>query len=283
MASFTNYATLSYNGGTANSNTVTGEILETLSAVKTAITGDYTSNSEIAYALSLVNSGTAAITGIEITDDLGGYTFGENTVYPLSYKDGSLRLYINGVLQPTPTVTAGPPLAVTGISIPAGGNAMVLYETSVTGFAPLGATDSINNTASVTGTGITSAITAEAQVAPANRAALGINKSICPSTVTENGRLTYTFTIENYGNTQTDNTTNAVLTDTFDPILKSLSVSFNGEVWTEGVNYTYDETTGVFTTIAGQIGVPAAEYTRRADGTWSITPGTSEIVVTGTV
>ena len=28
MASFTNFATLSYNGGTTNSNTVTGELLE---------------------------------------------------------------------------------------------------------------------------------------------------------------------------------------------------------------------------------------------------------------
>ena len=34
MAIFTNYATLSYNGGTINSNTVTGELLETISATK---------------------------------------------------------------------------------------------------------------------------------------------------------------------------------------------------------------------------------------------------------
>ena len=40
MATFTNFATLSYNGGTTNSNTVTGEILETLSAVKTAVLDD---------------------------------------------------------------------------------------------------------------------------------------------------------------------------------------------------------------------------------------------------
>ena len=36
MASFTNFATLIYNGGTSNSNTVTGELLETLTLTKTA-------------------------------------------------------------------------------------------------------------------------------------------------------------------------------------------------------------------------------------------------------
>ena len=34
MASFTNFATLSYNGGTTNSNTVTGELLEVLTVTK---------------------------------------------------------------------------------------------------------------------------------------------------------------------------------------------------------------------------------------------------------
>lgn len=37
MATFTNFATLSYNGGTTTSNVVTGELLETLSATKIAV------------------------------------------------------------------------------------------------------------------------------------------------------------------------------------------------------------------------------------------------------
>lgn len=41
MASFTNFATLSYNGGTTNSNTVTGELLETLTVTKTAVVKNY--------------------------------------------------------------------------------------------------------------------------------------------------------------------------------------------------------------------------------------------------
>lgn len=37
MAIFTNYATLYYDGGAAVSNTVTGEVLDTLSTTKTAV------------------------------------------------------------------------------------------------------------------------------------------------------------------------------------------------------------------------------------------------------
>ena len=41
MATFTNRATLTFNGGSTNSNTVTGELLEVLSATKTALSGTY--------------------------------------------------------------------------------------------------------------------------------------------------------------------------------------------------------------------------------------------------
>lgn len=36
MATFTNQATLTYNGGTVNSNIVTGELVQVLTASKTA-------------------------------------------------------------------------------------------------------------------------------------------------------------------------------------------------------------------------------------------------------
>ena len=107
MAIFTNFATLSYNGGTTNSNTVTGELLETLTAAKTAVLADYTAKDDVTYVITLVNSGTTALNGLTVTDDLGGYTFGQTTVYPLAYSAGSARYYVNGVLQPAPAVTEG--------------------------------------------------------------------------------------------------------------------------------------------------------------------------------
>lgn len=283
MASFTNFATLSYNGGTTNSNTVTGELLETLTAAKTAVTPAYTAGENVTYAVSLVNTGTAPLTGITVSDDLGGYAVSANTVYPLAYVNGSVKYYVNGVLQAAPTVTAGPPLTVTGLSIPAGGNAMLLYETRVTNVAPLSSGDSITNTATVTGGGLTAPITAQATVETANAADLGITKSLSPTTVTENGQITYTFVISNSGNTEAAAADNVVVTDTFNPILRDIAVTYNGTAWTEGTNYTYNAATGVFATLPGQITVPAASYSQNADGTFTVTPGTATLAITGTV
>ena len=47
-----------------------------------------------------------------------------------------------------------------------------------------------------------------------------------------------------------------MITDTFDPVLSNISVTFNDTAWKETTNYTYDETTGLFATLAGEITVP---------------------------
>lgn len=283
MAIFTNFATLSYNGGTTDSNTVTGELLEVLSATKTAVTDDYTQKDKVTYVISIVNSGSAAFTPLTVTDDLGGYAFNGTTVYPLSYTEGSLRYYVNGVLQTAPTVTSGPPLTIGGITVPAGGNALLIYEASVTSYAPLGTEATVANTATVTGVGLTAPLTVTATIGMEQRADLSIGKSLCPSTVTENGQLTYTFVIENTGSLAADASEAIVLTDTFDPKLSGIAVTLNGTAWTQGTQYTYNETTGVFTTVAGQITVLAATYTQNTDGTWRTVPGTAVLTVTGTV
>lgn len=283
MARFTNFATLSYSGGTTDSNTVTGELLETLSITKTAVTADYAAGDTVTYVLSLINSGTTAFTGLTITDDLGGYELDTDLLYPLSYKDGSLQYYINGVLQTAPAVTAGPPMTISGISVPAGGNVQLIYETTVTAYAPLGLEAAVTNTVTLTGDGISAPLTAEETINMEARADLNISKALCPATVTENGQLTYTFVIENTGSVAAAAGDEVVLTDTFSPILDPITVTFNGTAWTEGTNYTYDPTTGVFTTLAGEITVPAASYTQNTNGAWVTTPGTSTLVITGTV
>jgi uncharacterized repeat protein (TIGR01451 family) len=113
---------------------------------------------------------------------------------------------------------------------------------------------------------------------------LSISKAICPATVADNGQLTYTFVIENSGTEPADATDNAVVTDTFDPILDPISVTYNGTLWTEGVNYTYDASTGQFATLPGQITVPAATVTQdAATGAFITTPGIAVLTVTGTV
>ena len=284
MAQFTNQAQLSYNNATINSNVAVGEVLEVLSATKTAVTETYTAGDTVTYVVSAVNAGTTPVSGITVNDNLGAYQFGETTLYPLTYVEGSVRLYINGVLQAAPTVEAGPPLVVSGITIPAGGNMVLIYETEVNTFAPLGDGGSIVNTATITGSGISNPIVVTETVTPIAEPTLTITKSISPVPVAENGTVTYTFVIRNNGNAPADAAANVTLTDTFDPILTDLTVLLNGVALSEGSGYTYAVTDGEFATVPGVITVPAATYTQDpASGVWSVTPGVTTLTVSGTI
>jgi len=283
MATFTNQATLRYNGNVVNSNITTGELVEVLSATKTAVIDDYAQGSDVTYVIQIVNSGNIAFTGLTITDNLGEYTFGTGTLVPLDYVEGSTQYYVNGVLQAAPTVTAGPPLVIGGVNVPANGVVTVIYVARTNQYAPLGIEDTVVNTAVIDGGGITP-ITVTETIMPESGARLSITKSICPATVTENGTLTYTFTILNTGNAPAEVEDDVTVIDTFNPILTNLVVSLNGTTWTSPANYTYDETTGVFTTGPGQIVVPAATYTQDEEtGEWIIDPGVVVITVTGTI
>lgn len=283
MPAFTNMATLTYNGNTVNSNVVTGQILEALTAVKTAVLPEYSVGEDVTYVVSIVNSGTTAYENLTITDDLGAYTVEGQTRYPMTYTAGSIRYYVNGILQAAPTVTAGPPLAITGITVPAGGDAIVIYEALPNAYAPGAVGSTIVNTATITGGGLSAPLTAQETVTVAQVADPVITKALDPMVVPENGQLTYTFTIRNYGNTPLVSTDDVILSDAFDPILENITVNFNGTAWTLGTNYSYDPTTGAFATLPGQITVPAATYTQNVDGTWAVTPGTATLTVTGTI
>jgi uncharacterized repeat protein (TIGR01451 family) len=284
MATFYNHATLSYNGHVTNSNEVSGELLDVLSATKTAIMDDYIADDDITFVIGIVNTSATAFTNLTITDNLGAYPFGVGSLVPLTYVAGSIHLYVNGALQASPTVAAGPPLVITGINVPANGNVTIIYEVNANQYAPLDVGDTITNTAVITGGGLSSPITVTKIISAENIAILSITKSLSPATVVENGQITYTFTIQNTGNTAAIATDNVILTDTFDPILDPITVTFNGATWADPANYSYDEATGEFATLAGQITVPAATYTQDPDhGNWIVTPGVSTLTVTGTV
>ena len=284
MAQFTNQAQLSYNNATVNSNVAVGEILEVLSANKIAVTDTYTQGGDVTYVISAVNSGATPIVGLSVTDNLGAYPFGETTLYPLTYKDGSVRLYVNGVLQATPTVVAGPPLVFSNITIPANSNMVLVYEANINSYAPLGEEDSIVNTATITGGGLSAPVVVSETITPMAEPMLSITKCISPVPVTENGVVTYTFQILNNGNTPADAAANVTLTDTFLPVLAGLTVLLDGVALTEGTGYTYAITEGDFATVPGVITVPAATYTQDpVSGVWSVTPGVTTLTVSGTI
>lgn len=283
MAFFTNQAQLRYGNEITNSNITVGEIQEVLTVTKTAVKETYRQGGTVTYIISIVNAGTAEYTGLTLSDDLGTYAFGTTTLTPLDYSAGTIRYYQNGVLQTAPTVEAGPPLTITGVNVPAGGNATIVYETRLNAYAPLQLEAEITNVVTVSGTCV-SGITASETVSAVAEPVLSITKSVSPVPVTECGRLTYTFVIQNTGNVPADSKTEVSVTDTFDPVLRNLTVTFNGTAWTAPTNYTYDETTGMFTTVLGEVTVPAATYTQNSEtGEWSTNPGVSTLIVTGTI
>ena len=284
MAVFTNQATLTYNGVSTNSNIAYGEILDVLSVTKTAVETGYSQGDTVTYTVSLRNTGGNALTNLTINDDLGAYTYEGNTVYPLTYVNGTALYFVNGVLQPAPAVTAGPPLSITGISVPANGDVVIVYQTIANGFANPEAGGNVVNTVTVSGDGLSAPVTATATIDAETAANLSISKSITPSQVVDNDRVTYTFVVQNSGNEAVLATDDAIISDLFNPILTALAVTFDGVTWTEGTEYTYNATTGQFTTVAGNITVPAATYTRDAvTGEYILTPGIATLVVTGTV
>ena len=283
MATFTNRATLSYNGRTVDSNTVTGTFLQTLSITKTALSDTYAAGDTVTYVVTLVNAGTTPLTGLSLTDNLGAFEFDGNTLYPLAPVEGAVLYYVDGVLQPALTPAQTQPLVLQGITVPAGGDTVIVYETEITDAAPLGADGEITNTATVSGGGLLEPLSDSATVTTADTPLLTITKSLSPVAVPENGTLTYTFVIQNFGNTAAVATDDVVVTDTFDPILENITVTLDGAVLAPGTGYTYDEATGAFSSAPSVITVPAATFTRNADGTVAVTPGETVLSVTGTI
>ncbi len=280
---FYNQATLTYNGNTIISNKTSGEIVNALSAAKTAVTSEYSLGDDITYIISIVNSGYTPFTNLTLTDNLGVYSFNSGELIPLTYVNNSVKYFVNGVLQEAPTVTNNQNLTISGINVPEQGSAMIIYTVTANNYAPLDVDGSITNAATISGDGIANNIVVQSTVETSDNSVLDISKSVCPEVVSENGQITYTFVIQNTGNTEASAADLVVLEDTFTPILKNISVTFNDTPWSLLTNYTYNTVTGEFKTVAGQITVPKATYSQEESGVWTVEPGTSILKITGNV
>ena len=103
-------------------------------------------------------------------------------------------------------------------------------------------------------------------------------------TEAETPTTAYTFTYGTFGlaqNVKIGSRTLASYTYTNDRNFYLSALDYgNGH----GVQYTYDESTGLFQTVAGVITVPAATYEQDIiTGKWNIIPGVTILTVTGTV
>lgn len=280
---FTNQAVLSYNGNTVQSNVAVGAVEGVLSIDKQSLSAEYAAGDTMTYIVSIVNNGSAPVTALTLTDDLGAYPFGTGTVQPMDYVAGSVQYYQNGVLQPAPAVDTTTGLVITGVSVPQSGSVIIIYSAALNEFAPLAAESVITNNVGLTGDDVCS-VTAAETVTSATGPVLSMMKSVTPVPVAENGALTYTFMLENTGNTALTEADAAIISDTFSPVLNDLQASFNGTPLVSGTDYTYNATTGVFSTAAGVIRIPAASFTQNEiTGAWNVVPGTAVLTLTGTV
>lgn len=279
---FTNQATLSYNGATVRSNVTVGVLEGTLSVTKTAVQSAYTVGDVITYVIAITNSGDAPVVGLTVTDDLGAYPFGADTLQPLTYVDGTVQYYADGVLQPAPAVTTTDGLTIADVTVPAQGSTTLVYAAKVNAFAPLAAGSAITNTVAVSGADV-STVEAQETVPVNDSAQLSMLKTVSPVPVSENGRLTYTFQLQNNGTVAVIGADDAIVSDVFDPVLSDVSVWLDGTLLAPA-DYTYDEITGTFATTAGVIAVPAAVSTQDpVTGEWTTVPGSTTLTVAGNV
>lgn len=290
MATFYNQATLSYNGITKVSNLASGTLNELLTVSKNALEGSYSPGSDVTYSIGIVNTGTVPIENITVTDDLGLYTVGTSTFTPLTFLNGTAQFYINGVLSTTPTVSVGPPLAFNNLTIPAGGNAVIVYEAEANQFAPPNADGSITNTVALISQDLPAAIETTETITPSADPVLSVTKTITPENVNEGDTVTYTITVVNTANTPAEAGDNVLITDNLNPVLTGVTATFNGTLLRTAPDtnpqYTYNETTGVFAIVnnSGTVTVPAATYTQDpVTGAWLVNPGVSTLVITGTL
>ena len=285
MATFYNQATLSFGGNVVNSNITEAELLSGLEITKTPITETYTAGGNVVYAITLNNMGSSAYNDLTVTDNLGAYTLsGGATAVPLTYVDGSILYYLNGVLQPAPTVSSTDNLSITGINLPASSTATFIYEARANEAAPISAGSVITNTAMTNGGVGIGEISATATVTVEEAPALTIAKAVCPAVLNDNDQLTYTIIVQNLGNTPIVATDGVIISDIFNPILSDITVTLNGVPLEEGTGYTYNAATGEFATLNGVITVPAATYVQDStNGTVTTTPGVTVLTVTGRV
>lgn len=282
MATIINQANLTYTYGTTTasvlSNPAVTERAEAIAIEKRALENAYHAGSELTYLLAVQNSGAAPVTNLTVRDNLGAFTptGAAAPVMPLTYT-GPAALYIDGVFSETLTPeTDESGVTFTIPSLPAGSNALIVYQAAVNGFAPLDAGSEITNTATLT-VG-TDPLTASATVPVDSYADVSIEKEMSPNPIGTGDTLTVTFTIENCGNVAA---TDLVLTDDFPLSLSDVAVSVNGASVTD---FTFEDNT--LTLPASDqtaLTVPAATFETSDTGAVTVTPGTMTVTVTGTI
>jgi uncharacterized repeat protein (TIGR01451 family) len=195
------------------------------------------------------------------------------------------QLFINGEFSSLLDATVGNDSVIFEIeSIPARGNAQIIYRTRVNEFACFSIGATVTNTACAEfdcSCPCEETACDSFTVTVDEYADLRVTKTACPNPVACGERLGYTIDIYNYGNTDADE---IIITDVFDPALEDISVALNGETL---LSDKYRYVGGVLTisrATGSDITVPAATCSRDAETSRiNIIPGKATVAVSGII
>lgn len=270
--------------GYASSNTAITTLRETISMSKTSLGSSYYLDEGIFYTIAINNNNNSEINNVKISDNLGSYfpnySISNTAFTPFTYV-GPANLYLGGTFysEIEPEIYTDK-VVFTIPSIPARSNALIIYKVSVNDRALLAPESEIVNTATLSLESILDPITASNTLTVANTADVKIIKHMCPDPVTRGEKITYSFSLYNYGNTEA---VNVVFSDTFSPAPSSITVAVNSEnLFFSDYSYINGTLTIPAYGSTFSLSIPPAEFVQNpVTGIVSISPGITTITVTG--
>lgn len=272
--------------GCVSSNVAVTTLQDLLTVSKTSLGDSYSQNSEMPFIISINNNNTDAIRNIKIQDDMGTYCLGQEicdaSFTPLSYVGPSV-LYIGGTFSSNiePKISSGK-LIFEIQSIPARSNALIFYKTITNNFAQLISGSQIISTVSVSSENIGNTINESSTISVKDEADIRIIKNMNPNPILTGEKITYNFSLYNYGNTEA---TNVTLNDTFAPAPSSVNVYLNSQELLP-LDFSYTNSTLSVPSYNSNLSVsiPAANFIQdNITGLISIEPGMTSITVTGQI